>query len=66
MLNMVAPYHTKMEKYNSLGLALDIDPHPQEEFSPDTTLYKPPNVICRLLRVAALACNIMLCTLPTK
>ena len=67
---MVAPYHTKYVKCNSLGLALAIDPLPQEIFvqynfqilhhKSHKLKYVSP------LRVAALACNIMLRTLPAK
>ena len=45
MLSMVAPYHTKMFKCNSLGLALAIDPTSPRgilyTMLPDTTLDKP-------------------------
>ena len=53
MLNMVAPYHTKiikMSKVNSLDLELAIDAPPPggilHTMIPDTTLYKPQHEIC--------------------
>ena len=74
MLNMVAPYHTKlikMSKVNSLDLKLAIDPiPPRENFVHYNFLilhyisHKMKYVSS--LRVAALACNITFCTLPTK
>ena len=71
MMNMVPPISQKNVKCNSPGLALAIDPtSPQGEFCtlslPDTTLYKPQKKYVSPLRVAALAGNIMLRTLPTK
>ena len=71
MLNIVAPYHTKMSKCNSLGLALAIVPPPPRgnflhydfqilHYISHKMKYVSP------LRVAALACNIMLRTLPAK
>ena len=74
MLNMVAPYDTKIikiSKVNSLDLELAIDPPPPGgnfahydflilHYISHTMKYVSP------LRVAALAFNIMLHTLPTK
>ena len=71
MLNIVAPYHTKVSKCNYLGLALAIVPSPPKgnfvhhnfqilHYISHKMKYVSP------LRVAALACNIMLRTLPTK
>ena len=74
MFNMVAPYHTKIikkSKVNSLDLELAIDPFsPMGNFAnydflilhhiSHTAKYVSP------LRVAVLACNITLRTLPTK
>ena len=71
---MVAPYHTKiikMSKVNSLDLELAIDPPPHRgnfahydflilHYISHTMKYVSP------LRMAALACNITLPTLPTK
>ena len=71
MLNMVAPISHKNVKCNSLGLALAIDPtSPQGNYVhydfqrlhyiSHKMKYVSP------LRVAVLAGNIMLCTLPSK
>ena len=71
MLNMVAPYHIKNVKCNSLGLSLAIVPLPSRgnfvhydfqilHYITHKMKYVSP------LRVAALACNIMLRTLPHK
>ena len=74
MLNMVAPYHTKiikMSKVNSLDLELAIDPPPPkgncahydfliQHYISHKMKYVSP------LRVAALACNITLRTVPAK
>ena len=73
MLNMVAPYHAKNVKCNSLGIALAIDPPPLRgnfvhynfqihvlHYISHKMKYVSP------LKVAALACNIVLRTLPAK
>ena len=71
MLNRVAPYHTKPVKCNYLGLVLAIDPtSPRENFIRYD--FQILNYISHkmkyvsTLRVAALAGNIMLHTLPAK
>ena len=71
MMNMVPPYHRKNVKCNSPGLALAIDPiSPRGNFVHyDFQIlhyisHKMKYV--SLLRVAALAGNIMLRTLPAK
>ena len=73
MLNIVhvAPYQTKMSKCNSLGVALaTVPPLPRKNYVHydfqilDYMSHKMKYV--SLLRVAVLACNIMLHTLPAK
>ena len=71
MLNMVALYHTKMPKCNSLGLALAIDPAPPRGnflyYNFQTLHYISHKMqYVSSLRVAALASNIVLHTLPAK
>ena len=70
MLNMVAPYHTKLSICNSLGLVLAIDPSPMGnfihyDFQILHYIYHKMKYVS-LLRVAVLACNIMLHTLPKQ
>ena len=71
MLNIVAPYHTELSKCNPLGFAMAIVPPPHRGnfvhydfqilyYISHKMKYVSP------LRMAALACNIMLHTLPTK
>ena len=71
MLNIVAQYHTKNVKCNSLGLALTITPPPSRgdfvhyhfqilHYISHKMKYVSP------LRVAALVCNILLHTLPAE
>ena len=69
MLKIVAPYHTKMSKCNSLGLALAIVPTPPRgnfvHYDFQILHYISHKMkYVSLLRVAALACNIMLRMLP--
>ena len=71
MLNIVAPYHTKMSKCNSRGLALAIVPPPPRgiflHYDFQILHYISHKMkYVSALRVAALACNIMLRTLPAK
>ena len=70
MLNMVATYHTKKVKCNSLILALAINPLPPGggvyyDF-PILNYIRHKMKYVSFLRVAALACNIMQRTLPAK
>ena len=70
MLNTVAPSH-KNVKCNSLGLALAIDPISSEGNFVHYSFQIPHYISHKMkyvspLRVAALAGNIMLRTLPTK
>ena len=71
MLNIVAPYHTKRSKCNSLGLALAMVPPPpggnfvHYDFQILHNISHKKKFVSPL-RVAALACNTMLRTLPTK
>ena len=72
MLNMVAPYHTKinkMSKVNSLDLELAIDPpHLRVNFAhyDFLILYNITHKMKYIspLRVAAIVCNITLRTIP--
>ena len=71
MLNMVAPYHTKSVKCNSLGLALAVVPTSPKgnyvHYASQTLHYISHKMkYVSPLRVAALAGISMLCTLPTK
>ena len=65
-----SPISHKNVKCNSLGLALAIDPLTQGKFCtlqlPNTTLLSHKMKCVSPLRVAALAFNIMLRTLPAK
>ena len=71
MLIIVAPYHTKVSKCNSLGLALaKVSPPPRGNFVHyDFQILHYISYIMKYvspLRVAVLACNIMLRTLLAK
>ena len=71
MLNMVAPYLTKMLNCYFLDLSLPIVPLPSGEhfvnYNFQILHYKSHKMkYVSPLRVAVLACNIMLCTLPLK